>query len=83
MGPVYAHLNGLDTTHVAIFMAVSICAGAVTQYPVGRCRSHGSTYRDRAVCTLATLIAAASWRPSPCRMALVPAADRPVSAVSR
>lgn len=36
MGPVYAHLRGLDTSQVALFMAVSICAGALTQYPVGR-----------------------------------------------
>jgi MFS family permease len=36
MGPVYAHLRGLESTRVAIFMAVSICAGAVTQYPIGR-----------------------------------------------
>jgi len=58
MGPVYAHLRGLETTHVALFMAVSICAGALTQYPVGRL----SDRMDRrtiiaAVCTLATLVA--------------------------
>jgi MFS family permease len=58
MGPVYAHLNGLETTHVAIFMAVSICAGALTQYPVGRL----SDRMDRrtviaGVCTLATVVA--------------------------
>jgi MFS family permease len=59
MGPVYAHLRGLDTAKVALFMAVSICAGATTQYPIGRL----SDRMDRrtviaAVCTLATLIAA-------------------------
>ncbi len=58
MGPVYARLNGLTTTQVAIFMAVSILAAAVTQYPVGRL----SDRMDRrtviaAVCTLATLVA--------------------------
>jgi MFS family permease len=58
MGPVYARLNGLTTTKVATFMAVSILAAAVTQYPVGRL----SDRMDRrtviaAVCTLATLVA--------------------------
>src|SRR6266478_3224954 len=58
MGPVYARLYGLTTTQVAIFMAVSILAAAVTQYPVGRL----SDRMDRrtviaAVCTLATLVA--------------------------
>lgn len=58
MGPVYARLNGLGTTHVAIFMAVSICAGALTQYPVGRL----SDRMDRrtviaGACALATLVA--------------------------
>jgi MFS family permease len=58
MGPVYAHLRGLDTSQVALFMAVSICAGATTQYPIGRL----SDRMDRrtviaAVCTLATLVA--------------------------
>jgi MFS family permease len=58
MGPVYAHLRGLDTSQVALFMAVSICAGALTQYPVGRL----SDRMDRrtviaGVGILATLIA--------------------------
>src|SRR5450631_3713446 len=58
MGAVSARLNGLDTTRVATFMAVSILAAAVTQYPVGRL----SDRMDRrtviaAVCTLATLVA--------------------------
>jgi MFS family permease len=60
MGPVYAHRRGLDTTGVASFMAVSICAAVLTQYPVGRL----SDRMDRrtviaAVCTLATLVAGA------------------------
>jgi len=59
MGPVYAHRSGLDTSGVAAFMAVSICAAVVTQYPVGRL----SDRMDRrtviaAVCTLATAVAA-------------------------
>ncbi len=58
MGPVYARLSGLDTAGVAAFMAVSILAAVVTQYPVGRL----SDRMDRrtviaAVCTLATVVA--------------------------
>ena len=58
MGPVYARLSGLETGGVAAFMAVSILAAVVTQYPVGRL----SDRMDRrtviaAVCTLATLVA--------------------------
>ena len=58
MGPVYARLSGLGTGGVAAFMAVSILAAVVTQYPVGRL----SDRMDRrtviaAVCTLATLVA--------------------------
>jgi MFS family permease len=36
MGPVYARLSGLDTSGVATFMAASILAAVVTQYPIGR-----------------------------------------------
>ncbi len=36
MGPVYAQLSGLNTASVATFMAVSILAAVITQYPVGR-----------------------------------------------
>jgi len=58
MGPVYARLSGLETTGVAAFMAVSILAAVLTQYPVGRL----SDRMDRrtviaAVCTLAALVA--------------------------
>jgi MFS family permease len=58
MGPVYARLTGLDTAGVAWFMAVTILAGVVTQYPVGRL----SDRMDRrtviaAVCALATAVA--------------------------
>jgi MFS family permease len=58
MGPVYARLSGLETSGVAAFMAVSILAAVVTQYPVGRL----SDRMDRrtviaAVCTLAALVA--------------------------
>jgi MFS family permease len=58
MGPVYARLSGEGTTGIATFMAVSILAAVLTQYPVGRL----SDRMDRrtviaAVCTLATLLA--------------------------
>jgi len=60
MGPVYAHLSGLDTGGIAQFMAVTILAGMVSQYPVGRL----SDRMDRRtvialICTLATCVAAA------------------------
>jgi MFS family permease len=68
MGPVYARLSGLDTSGVATFMAVSLLAAVVTQYPVGRL----SDRADRrtviaAVCVLATLCAAglAAFRDMP------------------
>ena len=59
MGPVYARLSGLGNRGIATFMAVSILAAVLTQYPVGRL----SDRTDRrtiiaAVCTLATLVAA-------------------------
>ena len=58
MGPVFARLIGLEARGVAIFMAVSILAGACTQYPIGRL----SDRMDRrtviaGVCTLTTLVA--------------------------
>lgn len=58
MGPVYARLSGLGNSGIATFMAVSILAAVLTQYPVGRL----SDRTDRrtviaAVCTLATLVA--------------------------
>src|ERR1700704_4139954 len=58
IGPVYARLSGSGTREVAAFMAVSILAAVLTQYPVGRL----SDRMDRrtviaSVCTLATLAA--------------------------
>ncbi len=58
MGPVYARLSGLETGQVATFMAVSILAAVVTQYPIGRL----SDRMDRrtviaSVCTVATIVA--------------------------
>jgi MFS family permease len=59
MGPVYARLSGLETSGVATYMAVSILAAVVTQYPVGRL----SDRMDRrtviaGVCTLTALVSA-------------------------
>jgi MFS family permease len=58
MGPVYARLSGLGNSGIATFMAVSILAAVLTQYPVGRL----SDRTDRrtviaAVCTAATIVA--------------------------
>lgn len=60
MGPVYARLSGFGTQGVAEFMAVSIFAAVLTQYPVGRL----SDRIDRrtviaSVCLLAAVVAAA------------------------
>ena len=60
MGPVYTRLSGFGTRGVAEFMAVSIFAAVLTQYPVGRL----SDRMDRrtviaTVCLLATVVAAA------------------------
>jgi MFS family permease len=59
MGPVYARLRGLETTGIATFMAGSIFAGVLTQYPIGSL----ADYMDRrlviaGVCALATVVAA-------------------------
>jgi MFS family permease len=58
MGPVYARLSGAGTRGVAEFMAVSIFAAVLTQYPAGRL----SDRMDRrtviaGACTIATLVA--------------------------
>jgi MFS family permease len=58
MGPVYARLRGLGSSGIATFMAVSILAAVLTQYPVGRL----SDRTDRrtviaGVCTVATIVA--------------------------
>jgi MFS family permease len=58
MGPVYARLSGFSTRGVAEFMAVSILAAVLTQYPVGRL----SDRMDRrtviaSACLIATIVA--------------------------
>jgi MFS family permease len=60
MGPVYARLLGFGTRGVAEFMAVSILAAVLTQYPVGRL----SDRTDRrtviaSMCLIASVAAAA------------------------
>jgi MFS family permease len=60
MGPVYARLSGFGNRGVADFMAASIFAAVLTQYPIGRL----SDRMDRrtviaTMCLLATVVAAA------------------------
>ncbi|HYL70252.1 MAG TPA: MFS transporter, partial [Candidatus Dormibacteraeota bacterium] len=59
MGPVYARLSGATTSGVAAFMAVSILAAVLTQYPVGRLSDRVDRRSVIAgACTIATLVAA-------------------------
>jgi MFS family permease len=48
MGPVYARLSGMGTANVATFMALSILAAVLTQYPVGR-------LSDRSIAVFGTM----------------------------
>lgn len=58
MGPVYARLSGAGTHGVAEFMAVSILAAVLTQYPVGRLSDRADRRTVIAgACVLATLAA--------------------------
>ncbi len=58
MGPVYARLSGLETKSIATFMAVSILAAVVTQYPVGRLSDRVDRRTVIAgICTFAMLVA--------------------------
>jgi MFS family permease len=60
MGPVYARVAGLPPKAVAAFMAVSIFAGALTQYPIGRLSDRFDRRTIIAwVCAVSTAIAAA------------------------
>ena len=59
MGPVYARLSGLEMTKVAAFMSVSILAGVVMQYPIGRLSDRIDRRTMIAlVCMIATSVAA-------------------------
>jgi MFS family permease len=58
MGPVYARLSGAGSRGVAEFMAVSILAAVLTQYPVGRLSDRVDRRTVIAgVCVLGTLVA--------------------------
>lgn len=58
MGPVYARLSGLGNSGIATFMAVSILAAVLTQYPVGRLSDRTDRRTVIAmVCTAATIVA--------------------------
>jgi MFS family permease len=60
MGPVYARLSGLETAHLAAFMALSILAAVLTQYPIGRLSDRVDRRTVIAgVCVIATTVAAA------------------------
>ncbi|HTT02294.1 MAG TPA: MFS transporter [Steroidobacteraceae bacterium] len=68
MGPVYSRLSGHATTGVAAFMAVSILAAVLTQYPIGRLSDRIDRRTVIAiVCALATIVAAsvAAFGPLP------------------
>ena len=57
MGPVYARLSGLETKNIAAFMAASILAAVVTQYPVGRLSDRVDRRTVIAgICTCAMLV---------------------------
>jgi MFS family permease len=56
LGPVSAAGSGLDHKEVAVFMSVSVLAGALVQWPVGRL----SDRIDRRIVLLALLIGAAA-----------------------
>ncbi len=58
IGPVYARLEGLDTTQIATFMAINIFAGVTTQYPVGALADRWDRRSVMAgVCVIATMAA--------------------------
>ena len=60
MGPVYARLSGFGISGVAEFMAVTIFAAVLTQYPVGRLSDRMERRTLIAtVCLIATVVAAA------------------------
>jgi MFS family permease len=74
IGPVYARLQGLDTTAIATFMAVNIFAGVTTQYPVGALADRWDRRAVLAgVCALATIAAGAivAWSRMPHALFLV------------
>ncbi|MBU6377554.1 MAG: MFS transporter [Gammaproteobacteria bacterium] len=77
MGPVYARLSGMNDAAVATFMAGSILAGVLTQYPVGMLADR---LERRAVIAGVSLLAAllalglTLWRDAPGALLLPTAA---------
>lgn len=60
IGPVYAHLRGLDNTGIATYMAGCILGGVVSQYPVGLLADRIDRRAVIAgVCAVASAVAAA------------------------
>ena len=49
MGPVFASQQGLDRSGVGVFMAITICGGAVMQLPIGRLSDRGDRRTTLAV----------------------------------
>lgn len=75
MGPVYARLVGFDTRGVATFMALSIFAAALSQYPVGRLSDRMDRRTVIALvgliaCAVASLIAIMPTKPTGAFLAL-------------
>lgn len=56
LGPVYGTGSGLSIADTAVFMSVSVAAGALSQWPVGRI----SDRVDRRIVLAVTLVAAAA-----------------------
>jgi MFS family permease len=57
LAPVFARLNGLDVSQIAMFMAVAIVGGALMQFPLGRISDR---LDRRRVIVAACLLAASS-----------------------
>jgi MFS family permease len=60
LGPIFAQQSGMDTTGIALFMSVTVIAGALGQWPLGRASDH--TDRRRiilAACVFAAAIGVA------------------------
>ncbi len=56
MGPLFAKDNGLDVTEIAIFMSVTVLAGAAGQWPIGR----ASDTKDRRKVIIFACVGAAA-----------------------
>jgi len=56
LGPVFAEQSGMNTTGIALFMSVTVIAGALAQWPLGRASDH----TDRRRVILAAGVAASA-----------------------